>query len=250
MPRVTTTLYTLLVSHPGHSARLMLEHKGIEHKVVELMPGMHPAALHAIGFRRGTVPAIRSDGRRVQGTRTISRFLDSVQPEPSLFGADATERAAIEEAERWGEEELQPVPRMLGRWLAANNAEMRVTVAADSGIPAPHLMAPLFRPVAARMARKSGAGRDEDVQAAVARVAPMLDRAEWLLAEGVIGGREMNAADFQIAPSLRLLIAYGDLAPLIERRKAGRYALSVMPSYPMGVPGGLVPQPWLAPLAA
>jgi glutathione S-transferase len=247
---VSTTLYTLAVSHPGHSARLMLEHKGIEHKVVEFLPGMQPLPLHALGFRRGTVPALRADGRRVQGTRTISRYLESVQPEPSLFGADPGERAAIEETERWGEEELQPVPRQLGRWLAANRAEMRVMMATDNGMPAPALISPLMQPLAAYFARKSGASREQDVREAVGRVAPMLDRVEWLIEEGVIGGSEMNAADFQIAPSLRLLIAFDDVAPLIERRKAGRYALSLMPTYPMSVPQGLVPQPWLEPLAA
>ena len=107
-----------------------------------------------------------------------------------------------------------------------------------------------MRPLAAYFARKAGATREQDVREAVGRVAPMLDRVEWLIDEGVIGGSEMNAADFQIAPSLRLLIAFEDVAPLIERRKAGRYALSLMPTYPMSVPQGLVPQPWLEPLAA
>lgn len=69
----------------------MLEHKGIEHKAVNLVPGAHAAALRLIGFRGGTVPALKLDGRRVQGTRAIARALDEAQPEPSLFPADPHE---------------------------------------------------------------------------------------------------------------------------------------------------------------
>ena len=43
----------------------------------------------------------------MQGSREIARELDRLQPEPPLFPADAEKRAAVEEAERWGDEELQ-----------------------------------------------------------------------------------------------------------------------------------------------
>lgn len=50
------TLYTIPLFHPGHGARLTLEHKGIEHRVVELLSGSHPLVLRCLGFRGGTVP--------------------------------------------------------------------------------------------------------------------------------------------------------------------------------------------------
>ena len=34
-------LWTMEVSHPGHTARLMLKHKGIDHEVVNVLPGTH-----------------------------------------------------------------------------------------------------------------------------------------------------------------------------------------------------------------
>jgi glutathione S-transferase len=42
-------------------------------------------------------------------------------PEPPLFPADPDRRAAVEEAERWGERVLQPVPRQLFRYLIVTN---------------------------------------------------------------------------------------------------------------------------------
>ena len=65
MPRVSVTLYAIPPSHPSHAARLMLEHKGVQHKVVNFVPGMHAAGVRALGFRSGTVPALKVDGRRV-----------------------------------------------------------------------------------------------------------------------------------------------------------------------------------------
>ncbi|HZA59448.1 MAG TPA: glutathione S-transferase N-terminal domain-containing protein, partial [Solirubrobacterales bacterium] len=47
----------------------MLEHRGIDHKVVEVIPGTHAVAVRALGFQRGTVPALRLDGRKIQVSR-------------------------------------------------------------------------------------------------------------------------------------------------------------------------------------
>jgi glutathione S-transferase len=109
-------LYSLSLSHPSQAARLMLEHKGIEHKVIDFPPGLQPLAVRLVGFRGRTVPALRIDGRRVQGSRQISSALDDLVPEPPLFPPDPDRRRAVEAAERWGDETLQPVPRRLFRW--------------------------------------------------------------------------------------------------------------------------------------
>jgi glutathione S-transferase len=82
---VSARLYSLSLSHPSQAARLMLEHKGLEHEVVELLAGIHPLQLRAAGFRAGTVPALKLDGRRVQGSLRISRALEQARPEPALF---------------------------------------------------------------------------------------------------------------------------------------------------------------------
>src|SRR5688572_8973488 len=106
----------MTLSHPSQAARLMLERKGIDHEIKELFPGGHPAQLRLAGFRAGTVPGLKLDGRRVQGSLNISRALDDVQAEPRLFPADPAQRRAVEQAEAWGEREFQPVPRRMFRW--------------------------------------------------------------------------------------------------------------------------------------
>ena len=50
-------LFTVPGSHPGWTARLMLEYKGIEYKRTDLPPGVHWFVLKALRFPGVTVPA-------------------------------------------------------------------------------------------------------------------------------------------------------------------------------------------------
>jgi glutathione S-transferase len=65
----------------------------------------------------------------------------------------------------------------------------------------------------------------------------------------VIGGAEPNVADYQIAPSLRLMMTMDDLRPAIENRPAGKLAKRVVPEFPGHAPA-ILPQDWLEPLIA
>jgi glutathione S-transferase len=103
----------------------MLEHKGIEFEVRELTPGLHPIQLRLARFTGPTVPGLLLEGERVQGSRRISRALDRHRPSPPLFPVQPERRRAVEEAERWGEEDLQAVPRRLFRWATVQDRELR-----------------------------------------------------------------------------------------------------------------------------
>ena len=245
---MAATLYSLPVSHPALAVRCMLAYKGIEHRVVDLVPGTQPVALRALRFPGYTVPALAIEGRRIQGSREIARALDELRPQPPLFPGDAEARRRVEDAERWGEQVLQDVPRRLFRWMAANHYPVRRWLAVDaSGVPLggvlarPSLQARLF-------ARASGAD-DTAVRADLAGLGDHLAEVERLLEAGVIGGEQPNAADFQIASSLRSLAKLGDLAPFLEDHRAVRWAAGVVPALPGPVPA-VMPRDWLRPLEA
>jgi glutathione S-transferase len=227
----------------------MLERKGIDFKFVELIPGMHAAAVRPLGFRGGTVPALKLDGRRVQGTRQISRVLDEVHPEPRLFPADPELRGKVEEAERWGDEVLQNQPRRLTRHIAHTRSDLRVHMAGEAGVPAPGIVGPANAPIAWYFARKVDAVDPDHVRENLARLPAALDHVETLIDDGTLGGPELNAADCQIAPSVRVLMTFEDLAPVLEGRRAAEYAAGVMPTYPTMVPAGFVPPEWLKQIA-
>jgi glutathione S-transferase len=240
---MATTLYSLSLSHPSQAARLMLERKGIEHDVVDLLPGFHPLLVRLHGFRGATVPALRMNGRRIQGSLVISRALEALQPQPPLFPPDPERRRAVEEAERWGERDLQPVPRRLFRWGVSNRPELRRWLAELLGLPAPGVSARLNAPVARALARKAGAN-DEHVRADVRSLGATLDRVDGLIADGTIGGDEPNAADFQIATTVRSLLAFEDLRDRIEGRPAAELARRIQPGFPGDVPP-MLPSAWL-----
>lgn len=104
----------------------------------------------------------------------------------------------------------------------------------------------MSKPLALIQRHRHGGG-DDASRAAIARLPDCLDRVETLLDEGVIGGERPNAADFQIAASIRVLLVFDDLRPLIDDRPAGRYARSLIPEYAGHIPA-VLPQEWLEPL--
>ena len=114
---VKAKVYGIPGSHPVRAGLAMLDHKGIEWKLVDVPNVLCRPYLRARGFPGPTVPAMRfDDGRRLQTTRAISRELDRMVPEPPLFPGDPDRRAAVTAAEQWGDEIYQPVPRRMSYW--------------------------------------------------------------------------------------------------------------------------------------
>jgi glutathione S-transferase len=227
----------------------MLERKGIPYKRVDLVAVASKGILRAAGFPRNTVPAMRIDGRRVQGSVEIARELDRVVPEPPLFPADPEARAAVEEAERWGDEVLQPVPRRLvWNMLKRDRSPIRSYLeGARLGVPV-SVAAATSAPIVA-MAAHFNEADDDHVLADLNALPSLIDRVDALIAEGVIGGDEPNAADFQIAPSVALLLTLDDIRPLLAGRPAEELAHRLVPEFPGHTPPTL-PSSWLEPLRA
>src|SRR5436309_13156688 len=109
-------LYLLHASHPGITAMLVLERKGIEFRRTYLPPGFSRRLIKLYGFSGDRTPAMKIDGRKVQGSMQITRELDRLQPDPPLFPADPQRRSQVEEAERWGDE-FQSIPRTIISWV-------------------------------------------------------------------------------------------------------------------------------------
>ena len=244
---MTARLYVIPASHPSIAAALMLEHKGIPYGRTDLLPVISKLALRGLGFPHTTVPAMKFDGRRVQGSTEISRELDRLQPEPPLFPADPEKRGAVEEAERFGDEELQaPLRRIIWWTIKRDRSTLRsYAEGAHLGIPIGFALK-TAAPIVALSARFNEAS-DDSVRNDLAALPGLLDRVDAWIAEGVLGGEELNAADFQIAPSIALAMTFDDIRPVIESRPAGDLAKRVAPNYPGRTPP-ILPPAWLQPL--
>lgn len=244
---MSARLYVIPASHPATAAELMLRHKGISYKRKDLLPVISKGALRAVGFPGVTVPALKIDGTKVQGSRQIARELERLRPEPPLFPSDPDQRAAVEEAERFGDEELQhPIRQILWWGMKRDRAPLRsYSEGAKIGMPI-GLAVKTAAPIVALSARFNEAG-DENVKRDLAALPGLLDRVDEFIAKGTIGGEQLNAADFQIATSIGLALTLDDLKPAIEGRPAGALAKRVVPNYPGQMPP-VLPAEWLAPL--
>jgi glutathione S-transferase len=239
------------ISHPSQAVRKMLDLKGIEYEAVDIAPLSQRVHLRLAGFRGGTVPALKLDGRRIQGSRAIARALDARWPEPPLFPADPDLRARVEEAERWGEEEFQPIPRRLFRFGVAQVGDLRRWVARAQSLPAPKVAAAALQPLVAYYARTIEAdGRRAStagVRADLAALPALLDRADRLLADGTLALDPPNAATLQVLVTVRLLCAFDDLREHVEAHACAEPARELFPRYPAHLPRFLDVR-WLEPL--
>ncbi|HKI66229.1 MAG TPA: glutathione S-transferase N-terminal domain-containing protein [Solirubrobacterales bacterium] len=240
-------LYVIPGSHPSMAARLMLEAKGVPYKRTDLLPVVSKGVLRVLGFPGITVPALKLDGRKIQGTGKIARELDRLRPEPQLVPTDPERRAAVEGAESFGDTDLQePVRAVLWWALRKDKAPLRsYSEGAKLGIPI-GLALKTAGPIVAAAARLNEA-TDENVRRSLAALPAMLQKIDDWIEAGVIGGEQPNIADFQIAPSLRLAMTLDDLRPTIEPRPAGQLALRLVPDYPGHCPP-VLPPAWLQPL--
>jgi glutathione S-transferase len=241
--RMTARLYWFGLSPPSLAVRKMLELKGIEYDSVTVLVGMQRVHLRLAGFRGGTVPALRLNDRRIQGSRQIARALDQLRPEPALFPAEPHLRQRVEAAERWGDGELQNAPRVLLRWGLVHQLALRRWLAAQSPMPMSELTARTTGPVAWYYARVVGAD-EARARRVLAALPQMLDRADALLADGTLSSDPPNAATLQVLSSLRALDTFSDLHEMVTRHESAAAARALFPEFPGPIPR-FIPESWM-----
>jgi glutathione S-transferase len=235
-------LYVIPGSHACRSAILMLEHKQVAYRRVDVPTLLHPLAVRLRGFdaggerrtagakrtlgirigdRLGTVPALASNGDRISTNRGIARFLDERHPEPPLFPADPARRRAVEEVERWANDTFQMAARRIGLAWAVRYPAAAAREGADGRTGYLLFRRALLRRVlipwiGGRVFAAGGAAERE----LLAELPAMLDRIDAWIADGILGGPQLNAADFMVAPSMAVILYRPDVMPLFEGRPA------------------------------
>jgi glutathione S-transferase len=208
----------------------MLDLKGIDYELAGVLPGTQRVHLRLAGFRDGTVPALRLDGRRVQGTPAIARALGFELRDAEL--------------ERWADEELQQVPRRILRWGLVRHAHLRTWVGEQSGAPAPGVLSALSVPAAWYYARAVDAD-EAAVRRALTELPATLDRVDALLAEGTIG--DDDALTFEVLCSIRSLEGFADLHDHVTPHPCAAAARERFPDWPAAPVPPFLPRAWLTP---
>ena len=236
MPELT--LHAVPPSHPCAAAAAAIRLKGFEFERIDLeLP--HTETMASIyGEGRTTVPGLVVDGDPVHGTRAIMERLDALNPDPPLFPSDA-----VRDAERWADEELQPLGRRLPWGALHFRPEYMATFAAGGTVldPAGTDFGIKFARASWRYHGITAVRLAEDLAGLPAK----LERVDELIAGGVIGGETPNAADLQVASTLRVLTCVGDLHPLMAGRPGRELALRLFPEWPGQIPAGAFPAGWV-----
>ncbi len=237
-------LYSQPGSHPCAAVEAGLALKAIDYDRVDLLP-LSQVLIGPLRYGGTTVPGMRLDGERIVGSRAIMRRLDELVAEPALLPAPGDPSyEPLLEAERWGDEVFQGIPRRIIDVAFLRRPGAMESYAGDAKLPLPR---PLLRPgmpLTARMMASRNKARDESARADLDALPEQLDRIDAWIADGLLGGDPPNAADLQIGSSIRLLMSIGDVRPLIERRPAARLT-RYFPAMVGEVEQGTLPSQWL-----
>jgi glutathione S-transferase len=244
-------LYVIPGSHACRSAMLMLEHKEVPYRRVDIVTLLHPLVVRLHGFdaggqtrtaggrrtfalrmgdRLGTVPALAADGHRISTNHAIARFLDDRHPEPPLFPADPEKRTAVEEVERWANETLQMAARRIPGVAVVRDPATFSRSAGDGRLGYLLYKRELARRlIVPRILRSIFVAGPEADRELLGDLTAMLDLVDAWIADGVLGGAELNAADFMVAPSLALILYRPDVMPLFEGRPSLELVDRILP---------------------
>ncbi|MDQ8044322.1 MAG: glutathione S-transferase N-terminal domain-containing protein [Solirubrobacteraceae bacterium] len=231
------TLHVINGSHPCAAVLRALELKGIDVKLVEYMPPFHaPLMKLRFGYRRVPLLVLHG-GEIVRGSRQIMQRLEALQPYPPLYPRESI--VAVEEAERWGDEELQVAARRLLWTAVRGNPRALASFQAGSRLPStPGPVVGLVAPLIAAAERRLNGITPENVAGHASGLPTMLDRLDEFHAAGAFGTTTPTAADLQIGSSLQLLRAIDDLRPLIDAHEVAREVARWLPTSPGRIPAG------------
>jgi glutathione S-transferase len=250
---VSATLFFMPGSASSMIARLMLDHKGIAYKEIALGNPAHRQLVTALGFPGFKVPSVSTDGRRLHGTLAIAKGLEEIQPEPPLFPEPPDLRALVEDIQRWVERTVEPIPARLAAALRVNGnaahdltevqlrarraAEGAARDDADDGSDG-NVLTRVQGAIVSFYAPPLGWLRDRVIGGGdiltrtVGELSGALDRIDSLIGDGVLGGKQPNAADFHVAPRVRSLMGSVEVRRFMAGRPAVRHALSICPRWP------------------
>jgi glutathione S-transferase len=218
--------------------------KAISYDRISLMP-LTQILVGPLSYGGSTVPGMRLDGERVVGSRPIMRRLDSLVEEPSLLPSpEDPSYSRVLEAERWGDETFQGVPRRLIDVAFLRRPEDMESYAGDNKLVLPVALLRPTTPIVARLMAIRNGARDETARADLAALPDQLEKVDTWIAEGLLGGETPNAADLQIGSTIRLLMSIGDVRALIERHPAAQLTRYFPPLIGQIEPG-VLPAEWL-----
>lgn len=242
-------IYIIPGSHPCAAVIAAAKHKRIDHELVHILPGTQPIVATML-FGGRTVPAIKISGgpggsEKIQGTGKCLLALESLAPEPSIYPAQAAERARVLEAETFGLGEFQDVARRIVWAALQTKPDALFSYVEPGSLPLPKaLLKPFGRPTM-WFERRLNHVNSEATRRDLERLPESIAQIEKYIATGTIGSASPNAADFTIFSTIWLLRSIEDLRPMLDSVATGRKSAELFGEPTGRVPAGAFDPAWL-----
>ncbi len=231
-------LHIIYGSHPCVAVECALQLKNQVWTTREVVPPTQVLVMRR-RFGAPTVPAIEfANGDRVQGSRAIMQRLDELVPEPPLYSSDPDIRRRADEAEAWGDSELQMIARRLLFAGFRRNKGVMHTYQAGARIRFPRIVTRIAAPVVIAGEWRVHGMTSEQIRRDIDELPQTFDRIDHWIADGVLDNGQTSAADLQVAASLRLLLTMRDVSDRFGDRPAAQMALRLIPEYDGEMPIG------------
>jgi len=102
---MSIVLYQFPISHYCEKVRWTLDHKGVDYKVKNLLPGLHVKTTTKL-VKRSSVPVLEHSGKAIQNSSVILDYLEQQFPQNSLIPSDPKLLAEVREWEAYCDVEL------------------------------------------------------------------------------------------------------------------------------------------------
>lgn len=229
------TLYAFIGSNSCATADAILKYAELEHRRVNVLPGLHAVGIRLRGFGGQTVPAMRVGNKKVLGSRAICHEVAQLRPELNLLPEDPVTREHVLAAEALGER----LQNALRRTLYVNAAnDISAVRAIMQGAGYGKLPAPLLNTVSRVIrfaAQRSHKASPKRLDADLAFIVDTLNQVDAMVDAGLLGSDNPNVADFQFAPNISAFALSPEVAPMMKRRPSWKIAEKHLPAYPLAI---------------
>jgi len=218
------SLYQFPISHYCEKVRWALDHKQLDYRVVNLLPGFHVGTAKKLAGR-SSVPILVHDARAIRNSSDIINYLETLVPAHALTPTDAEARQEALEWEHFADREIGPwVRRVCYHTLLEHPALVIPFFTLNGPWYGPWVLRPLFPSLSKKM-RKLMNINAASTQEGQARITQALDKVHERQGNRYLVGEQFSRADLAVASLL---------APLC--RPAG-YGLDWPSAYPEPLAG-------------
>jgi len=214
------SLYQFPISHYCEKIRWALDHKQLDYRVVNLLPGFHVSTAKKLA-RRSCLPILTHDDKTVQNSSDIISYLDETFPKHPLTPIGAEQKRDAMDWEKFADKEIGPYARRVCyHTLLEHPATVVPFLTVNGPWYGPWMIRTMF-PVLRRKMRKLMNINETSTQVAQQHLTHAIDKVyAHLQGKTYLVGNQFSRADLAVASLL---------APLC--RPAG-YGLDWPPSYP------------------